>query len=93
MNMGIENSLWYKTISIRGVAVMWLCWGFAPLVLTQIPSGFEQKLLFVFLAAIGVLTAYSLVSAISKKSLLGVVVYGVAPIIISVSSYLIAGNS
>lgn len=90
--MSIENSIWYKTISLRSLALIWFCWGLFPLALREMPKGFEQNLLFVFLVAIGILTVYSFMMALSKKNLIGIVLYGVVPIFISVASYFIAGN-
>ena len=85
--MNLENSLWYKTIELRGLLVVWFCSGFAPHLSYTWPLEFDEGLSLVFTLLIAAIAIRATFEAVQAKSLIKLILYGMVPLIIFGASY------
>ncbi len=85
--MNIGNSLWYKTIDLRGLLIVWSFFGFAPQLTFSLPLKFDDYLVLLLIFFMVLISIRGTIEAIQTKSLIKLTLYGLVPLIIMGISY------
>jgi hypothetical protein len=83
--MMIEKTLWYKTIDLRILLLIWLCAYFAPLLLIELehPIEFDGYLIIAIILINGIFAIRATIDGFMHKNLFKVTRYCLIPVLLS----------